>query len=252
MSRLVWDRSGEREYETGIDHGVLFVYHKASGSTPAGYGAGVEWNGLTGVSESPSGAEPTALWADNIKYLNLMSAEEFGGTITCYMYPVEWKYCDGEKNLIYSASGTDTEMPGVSIGQQSRSTFALSYRTLIGNDTESNDHGYKLHLVYGCLASPSQKDYKTVNDNPEGLEFSFEFKTTPVEVPGFKPTATVTIDSTCYQNSDTTAADAKIKLTRLEDFIYGTDANGNDAATTSALPMPADIPAIMNGTYVAG
>lgn len=196
MSMLVWDQIGERTYETGVDKGVL--YPVSSGV----YSAGIAWNGLTSVTESPSGAETTSLYADNIKYLNLVSAEELGGTIEAYTYPDEFKECDGSKNIA----------AGVVIGQQDRKSFGFCYRTIKGNDTESNAHGYILHIIYGALASPSQRAYSTVSDSPEAITFSWEFKTTPVTVTGFKPTALVTIDST--------AADSA-KLATLEAILYG-------------------------------
>lgn len=210
MSKLVWDQSGERLYETGVRNGVLYP---VTGGT---YGNGVAWNGLTSITESPSGAETTSLYADDIKYLNLVSAEEFGGTIEAYTYPDEFKECDGSKGVA----------TGVVIGQQDRKTFGLCYRTTIGNDTESNAHGYKLHIVYGALASPSQKAYSTISDSPEAITFSWEFKTTPVNVTGFKPTALVTIDST---TADPT------KLAALEDALYGApDTVSYDEFTGSA------------------
>lgn len=196
---LKWDQTGERLYETGTKKGVLYPWS----STKNTYGNGVAWNGLTAVTESPSGAEETALWADDIKYLSLRSAEEFGGTIEAYMYPEEFEQCDGSATIA----------TGVSIGQQSRAMFGLSYVTTVGNDTEGNDHGYKIHLVYGATASPSERGYATINDSPEAITFSWEFTTIPVEVPGFKPTAILTIDST--------KADAT-KLTNLENALYGT------------------------------
>lgn len=196
MAKLVWDQTGERTYETGVKNGVL--YPVTSGT----YGTGVAWNGLTSITESPSGAETTSLYADDIKYLSLVSTEEFGGTIEAYTYPDAFKECDGSKSIA----------TGVVIGQQDRKSFGLCYKTTYGNDTDSNAHGYKLHVVYGCLASPSQKAYSTINDSPEAITFSWEFKTTPVNVPGFKPTALITIDST--------AADPT-KLAQLEDILYG-------------------------------
>lgn len=215
MAAIVWDKSGERLYETGVDHGVLYPYN----SVTSKYDNGVAWNGLTGVTESPSGAEATALYADNIKYLNLVSAEEFGCTIEAYTYPDEFMACDGSKAL------TD----GVTIGQQDRQTFGFCYRTVLGNDTESNDHGYKLHLVYGCLAAPSEKAYATINDSPEAITFSWEVSTTPVNVTGFKPTASLTVDST------TTAAAG---LAALEKALYGSD-DGEPA--TPYLPLPDEV-----------
>ena len=181
MSKLVWDQDGERLYETGTEQGVLYP-KSDDGTYPKGYA----WNGLTGVSEAPSGAEETALYADNIKYLSLTSTEEFGATITAYTYPEEFEQCDGSADI----------STGVTIGQQDRIAFGLVYKTQIGNDTKGNDYGYKLHIVYGAKAKPSSKDYKTINDSPEAIEMSWEITTTPIKVPGFKATATVTIDST--------------------------------------------------------
>lgn len=210
MSKIVWDKTGERQYETGVDHGVLYVM--ANGAYPAG----VPWNGLTAVTESPSGAEPTPLYADNIKYLTLMSAEEFGGTIEAYMYPDEFMECDG------SAVVAD----GVYLGQQDRKAFGLCYRTVMGNDTELNNHGYKLHLVYNALAAPSEKGYSTINDSPEAITFSWEFTTTPHEVTDHKPTSVITIDST--------KVDAE-KLAALEAKLYGSDSE------EASLPMPDEV-----------
>ena len=212
MSRIVWDKTGERTYETGVDRGVLYPM-TASGE----YGAGVPWNGLTAVSENPSGAEATALWADNTKYLNLLSAEEYSATLEAYTYPEEFKECDGSKMIA----------KGVYIGQQNRSVFGFAYRTLLGNDVKAQDYGYKIHLVYGCQASPSDKGYQTVNDNPDAITFSWEVNTTPVEVPGdFKPTATVEIVST-----DCDAA----KLKAFEDILYGSE------SAEPRLPLPAEV-----------
>lgn len=199
MAKLVWDEVGKRTYETGVDKGVLYV-QDAEGA----YGKGVAWNGLTAVNESPSGAEPTALYADNTKYLELTSKEEYGATIEAYTYPDEFEACDGSAEV-----GT-----GVVIGQQSRKVFGLCYRTVKGNDVKNNDYGYKIHLVYGCKAKPAQKNYQTINDSPEAITFSWEVSTTPVEVEGFKPTATVTIDST-----KVTAE----KLKSIEEALYGTE-----------------------------
>ena len=199
MAKLVWDESGKRVYETGVRNGVLYVQGE-NGQ----YGQGVAWNGLTAVTESPSGAEPTALYADDIKYLELFSAEEFGATIEAYTYPAEFEACDGSASL----------GEGVSIGQQDRKAFGLCYRTVVGNDVKGNEHGYKLHLIYGAKAKPSEKAYATVNDSPEAVTFSWEVSTTPVNVAGFKPTASVTIDSTKIQ------AD---KLKTIEDKLYGTE-----------------------------
>ena len=220
MFNIEWDKVSERLFETGVDRGVLYPFNKTSKA----YDNGVAWNGLTGVTETPSGAEPTALYADNIKYLTLMSNEDLGGTITAYMFPDEWKACDGSADLD----------EGITIGQQPRATFGLCYRTRIGNDTEGDSHGYKLHLIYGCLASASERAYATVNDSPEAIEFSWEFTCTPVDVSGFKPTAIVTIDST--------KVDAK-KLASFEEILYGKAATSdttNDAVNPK-LPLPAEV-----------
>ena len=198
MAKLVWDESGKRLYETGVEKGVLYV----QGENGA-YGNGVAWNGLTAVTESPSGAEPTALYADDIKYLELFSAEVFGATIEAYTYPEEFEACYGSASLVKV----------VTIGQQDRKAFGLCYRTVVGNDVKGNEHGYKLHLVYGAKAKPSEKAYATVNDSPEAVTFSWEVTTTPVNVAGFKPTASVTIDSTKIEAG---------KLKAIEDKLYGT------------------------------
>ena len=215
MSKLKWDQIGERLYETGVDKVVLFPM-ESTGQ----YGAGVAWNGITAVNESPSGAEPTALYANNGKYLNLISNEDFAATIEAYTYPDEFEECDGSKEIA----------PGVVIGQQKRKVFGLAYRSLIGNDVDGNDHGYKLHLVYGCLAAPSENNHSTVNDSPEAGTMSWSVSTTPVEVADAKPTATVTIDST--------KAD-KTKLKKLEDMLYGTE------QAESKLPLPAEVITLM-------
>lgn len=209
---LTWDQTGERLYETGVDHGVVYPYN----SNTQAYDKGVAWNGLTAVNESPSGAEETALYADNQKYLGLRSAEEFGFTIEAYTYPDEFATLDGTAQLT----------TGVLIGQQSRGTFGLSYRTRIGNDTELDAHGYKLHLVYGAVASPSEKNYQTINDSPEAITFSWECTTTPVEVAGFKPTSTITIDSTKVDSS---------KLAALEAALYG------GSSASARLPLPDEV-----------
>ena len=218
MATLTWDASGQRFYETGVDHGVLYL-PDASGA----YSNGVAWNGLTSVSESPTGAEPTALYADNIKYLNLYSSEEFGATVEAYTYPDEFAQFDG----LY------TPEAGISIGQQSRKSFGLSYRTKIGNDIEGDSYGYKLHLIYGCTASPSEKAYNTINDSPEAITFSYEVSTVPVAVTDAKPTSLVTIDSTKVD------ADA---LAGLESVLYGT------AGTDPTLPLPDVVVAYFTGT----
>lgn len=210
MSKLVWDATGERLYETGVKYGVLYVQEGGL------YPKGVAWNGLTAVTESPSGAEANPLYADDIKYLNLLSTEEFGATIEAYMYPDEFMVCDGSAAL----------STGVYIGQQSRKAFGLCYRTVLGNDVENNEYGYKLHLIYGALAAPSEKAYATINDSPEAITFSWEVTTTPVEVTGHKPTASVTINST--------KVDAA-KLAALEAILYGS------ADAEARLPLPDEI-----------
>lgn len=220
MSRLTWDNNGERLYETGVKQGVLYPIQ-----TDGKYSKGVAWNGLTAVTESPSGAEATALYADDIKYLNLISNEEFGATIEAYTYPDEFAECDGSASLV----------DGVTLGQQKRKTFGLCYRTSLGNDVDGNDYGYKLHLVYGCLAAPSEKAYATINDSPEAITFSWEISTTPVNVAGFKPTSQITIDST--------KAD-KTKLTALEDILYGKDGETTEGAGPR-LPLPDEIKTLM-------
>ena len=216
MSRLVWDKTGDRLYETGVKQCVL--YPQVSGAYPKG----VAWNGITSVTESPSGAEPSPLYADDIKYLNLMSTEEFGASIEAYMYPEEFEACDGSAEIA----------PGVSIGQQKRQSFGLCYRTIIGNDTDSNGHGYKLHIIYGALAAPSEKAYATVNDSPEAITFSWELSTTPVNVTGGNPTASLTIDSTKV-NAE--------KLKALEDILYGSETE----STGPRLPLPDEIATLM-------
>ena len=221
MSRITWDTVGERYYETGVKMGVLYPI-QAGGL----YNKGVAWNGLTAVTESPSGAEATALYADDIKYLNLLSNEEFGATIEAYTYPEEFAECDGSAALAH----------GVMIGQQKRKIFGLCYRTAIGNDVDGSDYGYKLHLVYGCLASPSEKAYATINDSPEAITFSWEVTTTPVSVTGFKPTSQITIDSTKVKPE---------KLTALEDILYGKDGDG-EAATEPRLPLPDEVAALFS------
>ena len=215
MSKIVWDAIGEHTFETGVRNGVLYL-KDAQGA----YNTGVAWNGLTSVSESPEGAEATDLYADDIKYLTLMSAENFKATIEAYTYPDEFEECDGSATIAN----------GVVIGQQSRKPFGLCYRTAIGNDTDGNEHGYKLHIVYGCQASPSEKQYSTINDSPEAITFSWEVNTTPVNVTGKKPTATLIIDST--------KAD-KAKLTALEAILYGSE------STEPRLPLPDEIATLM-------
>ena len=223
MARLVWDQTGQKTYETGVKQGVLYPQGEG-GAYPKGYA----WNGLTGVTESPSGAESNPLYADDIKYLNLMSAEEFGATIEAYTYPDEFAECDGSAEIA----------PGVTIGQQARKTFGMAYKTTFGNDVDGNEHGYKLHLIYGALATPSEKAYATINDSPEAITFSWEVTTTPVAVEGFKPTASLTIDSTKVD---------KAKLTALEDILYGKD------TVEARLPLPNEVAELMKtGTVAQG
>lgn len=210
MSKIVWDKAGERFYETGVEKGVL--YPQVGGEYPKG----VPWNGLININESPSGAEANPLYADNIKYLNLVSTEEFGATIEAYTYPDEFGKCDGSAEVA----------PGVIATGQPRQSFGLSYVTKIGNDTDGQDHGYKIHLVYGALAAPSEKGYGTINDSPEAITFSWELSTTPVPVPGFKPTSLLTISS---------IKTAPEKLKKIEDLLYGTE------ATEPKLPLPGEI-----------
>jgi hypothetical protein len=217
MTVLQWDQVGERLYETGVDHGVLYVNEGGV------YQDGVAWNGLTAVTESPSGAEATPLYADNIKYLNLISVEELGGTIEAYTYPDEFGACDGSVS----------PSPGIMLGQQGRRSFGLAYRTRLGNDTDGSDFGYKLHLVYGAQAAPSEKAFATINDSPEAITFSWEFSTTPVSVTDNKPTSQITIDSTKVD------ADA---LSDLEDILYGT------GGTDPRLPLPDEVIDLFEGT----
>ena len=216
MAELLWDAVGERYYETGIDKVALYVLENKV------YPKGVAWNGITAITESPSGAESTPLFADNTKYLNLISAEELNLTIEAYQSPVEFDACDG----------TASPVAGLNIGQQDRKTFGLAYRTLIGNDTEGTSHGYALHLIYGCLAAPSEKAYNTVNDSPEAATLSWEVSTTPVTVTGYKPTSSLVIDSTKVD---------KEKLTALEAVLFGS--SDKDAS----LPMPDEVIAILKG-----
>lgn len=221
MSKLVWDQTGEKTYETGVEQGVLYLQ-----STNGTYPLGVAWNGLTNVTESPSGAEATPIYADNKKYLNLMSAEEFGATVEAYTYPDEFAQCDGSVEIA----------PGVFAGQQNRKIFGMSYKTLFGNDTDGTDYGYKIHLIYGALAAPSEKGYATINDSPEAITFSWELSTTPVDITTLvdgkklKPTASLIFDST------KTTAD---KLKALEEILYGTE------SAEPSLPLPDEIIALM-------
>lgn len=222
MNKIVWDQIGERFYETGVDRGVMYPQDGAT------YAGGVAWNGLTAVTESPSGAEATPVYADNIKYLNIVSAEDFGATIEAYTYPDEFAICDG----------TAQPAVGVVIGQQPRKPFGICYRTMLGNDTEGQDHGYKLHLIYGCMAAPSEKAYATINETPEAITFSWEVTTTPVPVTGFKPTASLVIDSTLVEAT---------KLAELEAILYGTAGTTEPlvVAVEARLPLPDEVIALV-------
>lgn len=222
MPKLKWDQVGQKTYETGVSNGVLYPQN-SSGLYPKG----VAWNGLTAVTESPSGAESNPLYADDIKYLDLRSAEEFGGTIEAYTYPDEWMQCDG------SAEPTT----GVVIGQQNRTPFGLCYKTVLGNDVQTNNYGYKLHLIWNALASPSERAYQTINDSPEAITFSWEFTTTPVSVTGYKPTAYMCIDSTKVDSE---------KLEDLLDILYGTDGEGQATGTDAYLPTPDQVIATLS------
>lgn len=230
MSELKWDQTGEKLYETGVDRGVLYV-QSTDPLTLGTYPEGVAWNGLSNVSESPSGAEPSPIYADNKKYLNLMSAEEYGATIEAYMSPEEFDECDGSAAIA----------TGVYAGQQTRKVFGFCYRSFIGNDVDGTDHGYKLHLIYGCMAKPSEKAHTTVNESPEAVTLSWEVSTTPLDIAGFKPTACITIDST---KADDT------KLAALEAILYGTDGDSTAtppvAATVARLPLPAEVITLMS------
>ena len=216
MSKLVWDQSGKRLYETGVDNGVLYPIQ-----TGGVYSKGVAWNGLTAVTESPSGADVNDIYADNMKYLGLVGAEKFGATVEAYTYPDEFAECDGSIELV----------KGATIGQQNRKVFGMVYRTVIGNDVDGNEHGYKLHLIYGATAAPSEKAYNTINEDPEAITFSWELSTTPVNVTGHKPTASLTIDST---KADPT------KLAELEKILFG------DTETEPRLPLPDEIAQLLN------
>lgn len=218
--KLQWDKTGERFYETGVDHGVLYPIQ------PSGaYTKGVAWSGLTGVTDKPSGAEANPKYADNIKYLNLISAEDLGGTIKAFYYPPEWKQCDGRAEIV----------KGITIGQQNRKMFGLCYRTKLGNDTDGQDHGYTLHLIYGAQAAPSERDYQTVNESPDAIEFSWEYTTTPVDVPGFKPTAGVEIKSTDV---------APAILAAIEEILYGSE------TADPRLPLPEELISLIDSMTV--
>lgn len=231
MTALVWDATGDRFYETGVKKGVL--YPAGAGAAAGTFPLGVAWNGLTAVTESPSGAEPTPFYADDIKYLNLLSVEEIGATIEAYTYPAEFAECDGSSEIA----------TGVMAGQQSRKTFGLCFQTTLGNDVDGNEKGYKLHILYNCLASPSERAYASINDSPEAVTFSWEVSTTPISVSGFKPTASLIIDST--------KADAT-KLAALETILYGKNATADPVAEAvdPRLPLPAEIITLM--TTVGG
>jgi hypothetical protein len=217
MSKIVWDKTGERFYEMGVDRGVLYVQ-----DDQGNYPNGVAWNGLIGVTESPTGAEPTPVYADNIKYLNLMSVEEFEASIEAYTYPEEFEECDGSAELV----------SGVTLGQQPRKAFGLCYRTKLGNDLEGDDYGYKLHLIYGAKAAPTEKGYETINDSPDAITFSWDITTTPVPVTGFKPTSTLVIDSTKVDPE---------KLAALEEILYGSEEE------EARLPLPDEVLTIIQG-----
>jgi len=223
MSKIVWDASGERVYETGVKNGVLFPKNGVDGA----YAAGVAWNGLTAVTESPSGAESTSLYADDQKYLTLVSAEEFGATVEAYTYPDEFAICDGS-----ATEGTGVSAGAISIGQQNRIPFGLVYTTTVGNDAAGQNAGYKIHIIYGATASPSQKAYSTINDSPEAITFSWELSTTPVNVTGHKATASLVIDSTKAAAADMTA---------LETILYGTNTQGETQGADPRLPLPDEI-----------
>lgn len=221
MSKIEWDKTGEKLYETGVKNGVLYLPDESGA-----YTNGVAWNGLTSVKESPSGAEATPLYADDIKYLELTSAEEFGGTLECYTYPDEFAECDGSAEVA----------PGVIIGQQNRKTFGLCYRTTLGNDIKGNEYGYKLHLIYGAKASPSEKAYSTINDSPEAITFSYEISTTPVNVTGHKPTASLIVDSTKVSTE---------KMAALEAILYGKDGVESSPNNNPKLPLPDEVIALL-------
>lgn len=226
MPKIVWDSVGEKKYEGGVDHVALYPLNSETGE----YTPGVPWNGVTSVSETPEGAEPESQYADNIKYLTILSAEELNGSIEAFTYPKEWAICDGSVEL----------SPGVTIGQQARKTFGLSYRTKIGNDIDGQNHGYKLHLLYGAVASPSERTYETFNESPEAMTMSWDYTTTPVPVTGQSPTALLTIDSTLV--------DAE-KLATLEEILYGKDASteGGSDGVAARLPLPDEVAGILAG-----
>lgn len=221
MPKLEWDKTGEHIYETGVKNGVLYVMSTEQGSAGT-YPEGVAWNGLTSVSESPEGADANDFYADDIKYLSIRGTEDFNGSINAYTYPEEFAQCNGEASIA----------TGVVVGQQFRKAFGLCYTTTMGNDVAGNDYGYKIHLVYGATVSPSEREYQTINDSPEPIEFSWDFETVPVNVPGFRPSANIIIDST--------KVDAT-KLEALKDILYGTNGTGGAEGTVARLPLPAEI-----------
>lgn len=226
MPKIVWDAVGEKKYEGGVDHVALYPLNNTTGE----YTPGVPWNGVTSVSETPDGAEPESQYADNIKYLTILSAEELNGSIEAFTYPKEWAICDGSVELT----------PGVTIGQQARKTFGLTYRTKIGNDIDGQNHGYKLHLLYGAVASPSERTYETFNESPEAMTMSWDYTTTPVPVTGHSPTALLTIDSTLVDEA---------KMAALEEILYGKDptTEGGDDGVAARLPLPDEVAGILSG-----
>lgn len=227
MSRFVWDKAGEKFYEAGVDHVALYL------NVAGAYPKGEPWNGITNVTESPTGAESNKGYADNIPYFNLVSAEEVEGSISAYTYPPTWNACNGYEEPV----------EGLKLGQQTRAVFGMVYRTKIGNDTDGQDHGYKLHIIWGAQASPSEMSHDTINDSPDAMEMSWDFSTTPVDVPGYKPTSTMEIDSTKF-----TAAQMKA----LEDILYGTDATSEeDTGTDGKLPLPSEIITLMKPANMA-
>lgn len=225
MAKITWDAVGEHRYETGVDHGVLYQVD-ASGN----YVDGVAWNGLTNVSESPSGAEAQKQYADNMNYLTLYSAEEFGATVEAFTYPDEFEQNDGSASPV----------PGLNIGQQPRKSFGMVYRTKVGNDIAGDDYGYKLHLLYGCRASPSERGYATINDSPEAITFSWELTTTPVQITGYEPSAQLVVDSTKF------TTETKARLTALEDILFGTE------NAEPRLPLPGEVITILGGQGTTG